>query len=103
MKIVLHGRTRRTLQSERIRARNLGDIAAYDRYHGLLLLEHLDLEEMSPVLGYSERTLFAWVSLLAAKGPEGLRTKRKTGRPPRLPNKDKRLLKDWVEKSRAVL
>lgn len=96
MRIVLHGHTRRTLQSERDRARALCDFASYNRFNALLLLEHLDLVEMAPVLGYHERSVFAWVALLNQKGPEGLRTKRRTGRPPRLTGKDKKRLKDWV-------
>ena len=96
MKIVLHGRTRRTLHAEKKRARALGDLPAYDRFNTLLLLEYVDLKEVAPVLGVHERSVFAWVALLNQKGPEGLRTRRRTGRPPKLTVNDKMRLKDWV-------
>lgn len=96
MKIVLHGHTRRTLHAEKKRARALGDLGAYDRCQALLLLERLDLKAMAPVLGYSERSVFAWIAVLTEQGPVGLRTRRRTGRPVRLTVQDKRRLKDWV-------
>lgn len=48
------------------------------------------------MLGYSERSVFAWVALVTHKGPVGLRMQRRTDRPPKLPAQDKQRLKDWV-------
>lgn len=99
MRIVLHWRTRRTLQNERDRARALAQFETFERFQALLLLEHADVAEMAPALGYTERGILKWVALLFNEGPSALWTKRRTGRPPKLLAKDKQRLKSWVQRS----
>lgn len=70
------------------------------RLEGLRLLEagQMRQAEIARHLGVSEAAVSKWKSQLGREGSEGLRSRKATGRPPRLTEQDKQKL---IEKLRA--